>query len=566
MKKWILYFITFLIGSTCSGQNLSQKKFQLVEATIDSIHEAIQNHQLTSVDLIEMYLERIKQANLDLSRGAPINAFVNINPSIFEEAKRLDDYYKRTGKLVGPLHSIPIIIKDNIDTYDTPSTSGSLALLGSQPIQDAFIVKKLREAGALILGKSAMDEFANGMFGISNRSGRIGNPYDPLLNPGGSSGGSAAAVNANFAMVGIGTDNSGSVRIPAAFNGIYGLRPSTGLLSQSGIFPRGNLDGVAGPLARTVKDLAIVLSILAQPDSHDPQTLHIPRTKSYTDFLDLDGLKGKKIGVIRQVAQIDPFRGSPSHIQKIYENLFQKFAQLGVTLIDVDLPHFNVDRKNHMAGEIEDINEYLASFPSTRENFQDICHSNRTQSFGGINGCLEHIKKSAPKYSQTYNNTVQLFLENSEYLSHLMQQNQLDAFLMPISTQGSPTYDALTVNTWMLPVSSNSGLPSIVLIAGYTEEKLPVGVELIGKLFGEPQLIAMAYAFEQKSSPRIIPTIRPDPQHLLKNFTIPQLNNLFTMIGYKTYQKILKYEEPEDLTPNKFNPIVREEIARFSTF
>src|SRR5580658_3746684 len=247
-----------------------------------SIHTAIEQHQLTCEQLINHYLERIKQYNLSTAKHAPINAFNEINPTALDQARQLDNHYSQTQKLSGSLHCIPVVLKDNIDTYDATTTSGTLALLGNQPNQDAFLVSQLRKAGAIILAKGGMDELASGFSGISSRSGRIGNAYDPDKNPGGSSGGPAAAVSANFAMIGIGTDNSGSVRIPAAFNGIVGLRPSTGLISQRGIFPAGNLDGTAGPLARNVEDLARLLDVIAQEDPQDKKTISVPRVATYT--------------------------------------------------------------------------------------------------------------------------------------------------------------------------------------------------------------------------------------------------------------------------------------------
>lgn len=535
--------LSILIGGSIAAQD--PPPFQIVEATIDSIHAAIKKNELTSAELMGLYLDRIKACNLDLSRGAPINAFVSINPSLFEEAKRLDEYYKKNGKFIGPLHSIPIIVKDNIDSYDTPSTSGSLSMLGSQPIKDAFLVKKLRDAGAIIIGKGSMDEFGNGMVGISSRSGRIGNPYNPLLNPGGSSGGPAAAVNANFAVIGIGTDNSGSIRAPAAFNGLYGLRPSTGLISQTGVFPRGNLDAVAGPIARTVKDLAAVLAVIATEDS------------SYGPASS-EGLKNKKIGVIKQVVQVDPYKNASPEVLQIYKNLFSKLTSLGAVLIEVELPDFKIERQNNLTGEIEEINAYLSRFPSPRENFEDICRSNRTQSFGGTKGCLDHKTETASKESQTYQNTLKFFAANREYLRQAMEKNELDAFLMPVSAHGTPSYDVWDMNTWTAPLASNAGVPAIVVIAGNTKESLPVGVELIGKMFGEKELIEMAFAYEKASGPRLLPQITESLA--LKHFTIPALNNLFTVIGYQAFNALLKEGGPDAMTAAKFTVIVEEAL------
>lgn len=311
------HFISLLLFTLAfSGISFSQQQKiyqpQLESATIKSIHNAIQHHQITCFNLVNTYIDRIKKYNLSAKTLAPINAWSEINPSAIVQAQQLDAAFKNSGQLSGSLHCIPIILKDNIDSFDTTTTSGSYALLGSQPIRDAFLVGKLRNAGAIILGKGGMDEFAWGMIGISSRSGRIGNAFNPNKNPGGSSGGPAAAVSASFALLGIGTDNSGSIRIPAAFHGLVGLRPSTGLISQQGIFPMGNLDGTAGPIARTTEELTILLDIIAKPDPQDPKTFDIPRVKTYKEFLNMNGLINKRIGIVHNVNGINTFdQGCP---------------------------------------------------------------------------------------------------------------------------------------------------------------------------------------------------------------------------------------------------------------
>ncbi|MFO3149800.1 amidase, partial [Legionella pneumophila serogroup 1] len=458
-----------------------------------------------------------------------------------------------------------VILKDNIDSFDTTTTSGSYALLGSQPVRDSFLVEKLRKAGAIILGKSGMDEFAWGMIGISSRSGRIGNAFNPNKNPGGSSGGSAAAVSASFALLGIGTDNSGSVRIPAAFHGLVGLRPSTGLISQQGIFPMGNLDGTAGPIARTTEDLAILLDIIAKPDLHDPKTLDIPRVKTYKEFLKMDGLTNKRIGIVHNVNNIDTFDKMPSYILKIVQKATQNMQKMGATLIDIDLPLFNNDRKNNQAGEVQDVNEYLASFPSTRKNFQDICESNRTRNFGTKKDCLHFIKNMASKSSKSYQQAQSIFAKNKIYVQKIMKRDKLDALLIPISTHGTATYDEMTVNTWRAPVSSNSGLPSISINIGYSDD-MPIGIELVGKQFHEGTLIEIAYAYEKHTSNKISPTM-PEENPTLLNLSIPELNNLFTLLGKNAYEEVLMHskdtnDKASELTPEKFQKITVDTIDK----
>lgn len=560
----LLVFQTFLVNAAFSQETT---QFNLEEATIDSVHEAIKNHQITCTQLITAYLSRIKKYNLSIRKKAPINAIAEINPSVLNEAQYIDEVYSKTKKLIGPLHCIPVLLKDNIDSFDTATTSGSFALIGNQPTKDAFLVSRLRKAGAVILGKGGMDEFAWGMSGISSRSGRIGNAYDPRKSPGGSSGGPAAGVSANFALIGIGTDNSGSVRIPAAFNGLIGLRPSTGLISQRGIFPMGNLDGTAGPLTRTTKDLAIVLDVIAQPDSGDKKTLNIPRIKSYAAFLNENGLQNKRIGIVHHVGNIDTFEKMPADVTRVLQESLQKMRQLGATTIDVNLPKFDNNRENNQAGEIQEVNEYLDSFPATRKNFHDICESNRTRTFGNTKKCLQFTNSMAKKYSRKYQQALTIFEKNKIYVQKVMNQNHLDALLIPISTHGSATYVALTVNTWRAPVSSNAGLPSIAINIGYSSsDNMPIGIEFVGKQFDEGSLIAIAFSYEKHSSPRVIPSL-PEPTESLSNLSIPELNNLFTILGKSAYEKVLKNVKPNadwanELTPEIFRQIVAHEIGK----
>ncbi len=570
MKKSRTIIISCAIAAclitTTAQAALHKDSFQLDNATITSVHTVIKTHKLTCVELITRYLTRIKINDLSLTRGAPINAFVALNANVLSQANELDRYYARTGRFLGPMHCIPVVVKDNIDTVDTPSTSGSLSMLGSQPNTNAFLVNKLRKAGALILGKGAMDEFVSGMNGISSKSGRVGNAYDPNENPGGSSSGPAAAVSANFAMIGIGTDNSGSVRIPAAFNGIYGLRPSAGLISQTGIFPRGNLDGVAGPMARTVKDLAITLSVIANaPDPNDPKTqLEIHRRNTYTNYLIPDALEHKRIGIITSVGREKTFDKNSKPAMKIFDKTFQNLQKFGATLVRVKLPQFNGRRENNMAGEIQDINDYLKSFPSTRQNFRDICKSGRTQVFNGVKECLKHIKETAKKNSRTYHRTLKMFLANRNYVENIMNKNKLDALIMPINSHGAASYDDSGTNTG-LGVSSNSGLPAITIIGGYTKAKpaMPVGLELIGKMYGEGELIALAYSYEshftEKHSPKILAPTKPSP---LLNMSIPQMNNLFTLIGYDAYNQYLKNSNTQMIKAKQFAALVKLDLSK----
>lgn len=559
--------ILVIINVAIASHSSNKQFFSLEEATIESIQNAIKNHQINCEGLINKYLERIKLYNLSISKHAPINAFTEINTNAVDQARKLDNTYSKTKKLAGSLHCIPVVLKDNIDSYDSTSTSGTLALLGNQPHQDAFLVAKLREAGAVILGKGGMDELASGMFGINSRNGRIGNAYNPDRNPGGSSGGSAAAVSANFAMIGIGSDNSGSVRIPAAFNGIYGLRPSTGLISQRGIFPAGNLDGTAGPLARTVEDLARVLDVISKEDPNDTKTIHIPRISTYIIYLNKNGLKGKHIGIVRSVGNINMYESMPKDIIQIIKHSLQLMEQAGAVIIDnITLPQFNNNRDFNMAGMRQDVDGYLASYPSVRKNYQDLCESDRTRAYGNVKKCLKFFESMPIKFGKKYKNALIMFNKNKTYVENIMKQHHLDVLLVPISTIGSATYDPYEVNTWRAPIASNAGLPAITINLGYTNsDKMPVGVELVGKQYSEGSLIEIAYAYESSSQPRIIPGM-PEKNPEFEKFDIPEYNNLLTTLGYKSYYEVLIRHKSDqswkDLTPMTFGRIVNNEINK----
>lgn len=569
MTYYVVLTVTLFLSSLAFSQHPQPYQSDLESATIASIHHAIHTHQMTCHDLISTYMERIKKYNLSVKNRAPINAWSELNPSALTQAHQLDTTFQKTNKLSGSLHCIPIILKDNIDSFDTTTTSGSYALLGSQPVRDAFLVKQLRDAGAIILGKGGMDEFAWGVYGISSRSGRIGNAYNPEKNPGGSSGGPAAAISASFALLGIGTDNSGSVRIPAAFHGLVGLRPSAGLISQQGIFPMGNLDGTAGPMARSTKDIAVILDAIAKADPHDPKTLNIPREPTYTAFLNEDGLMNKRIGIVRHVNNINTFDNMPAHIEKTIRNATKDMEKMGATVIEVNLPLFDNDRQNNQAGEIQEVNEYLASFPSTRKSFRDICESNRTRNFGSISDCLDFIKHMPAKNSKSYQKAQALFDKNRRYVHRVMEKKHLDALLVPITTQGAATYDAMTINTWRAPVSSNSGLPSITINVGYTAKNtMPIGVELVGKQFHEGRLIEIAYAYERHKPNKMHP-IMPEENRDLLPLSIPQLNNILTTLGKNAYQDVLIHTNVSsdvvaDLTPERFRQITVDVIERLN--
>ncbi|MBA2657501.1 MAG: amidase [Tatlockia sp.] len=538
--------------------------FQLEETTISEVQNAIIREEISCELLVISYIDRIKKFNLTVSDSAPINALTEINRSAVDNARQIDNYFAKTKQLMGPLHCVPIILKDNIDSFDTTTTAGSYALLGNQPSDDAFLTKQLRDAGAVILGKGGMDEFAWGMMGINSRNGRIGNAYDPDKNPGGSSGGPAAAVSANFALAGIGSDNSGSVRIPAVFNGLVGLRPTTGLISQAGIFPMGKVDGIAGPMTRTVADLAILLDVIARPDLEDQKTKKSIRPQSYRTYLNKNGLQKKRIGIVRQVGTIDTFKGMPENVREIMQKAYSDMEELGANFIEIQLNEFDNKRDYNQAGEIQDINNYLNNYPATRKNFRDICESNRTRNFGTVEQCLKFMNKMNAQTIDEIKLADNIAVKNNNYLKKLMQENQLDALLIPISTQGIATYDGSTINTWRAPVSSNSGMPAIAFVIGYIQG-MPMGIELVAKQYAESTLIEMAYAYEQYKPKRLVPKMLKENKQV-EEMSVAQFNNVINQLGKQAYEKVLKLKgnSEKQLTAKVFQKITQSVLNRIN--
>ena len=548
MKKTLRQFIKiamFIIFQNAHAQN-SMPEIQIEDLTISKLENLFQNHSITCEQVARKYVNRIQKYNLSFKNGPPpINAITEINTNVFEEARALDQKYS-TGHLQGKIFCVPIILKDNIDTFDTHSSSGSLSLIGNQPLQDADLVAKLRKEGALILAKSSMDELANGVSGMSSRNGRIGNVYNTNENPGGSSGGSAASVSANFSLVAIGTDNSGSVRIPSAFQGVVGLRPSQTLISQNGIAPRGNINGTAGPIAKNVEDLALILGVMQKEN------------KIYK-FHEND-LQGKYIGILNKFEKHNSYQNMPLDSKKIFDQLFLDLKSNGVNIVkDLNLKNYNMNGKLNEAHEYDEMNDYFSSFPSVRKSYEDFCQFDRNIVFKSKKDCLDFTLKLKNKLNHKTKEANEVIENNRLYIDKIMDENHLDAILLPVSTNGFATYDLKTLHTEM--IAPNAGLPAITFTIGYSDSGMPIGVELIGKKFDEEKLIQIAYAYKNKVKIKKNP-LMPEENRLLENLSIPEYNNVITKIGFETYEKFWKLnrskKNPDVLTPGLFQKIFHE--------
>ena len=466
----------------------------------------------TAVSLAKKYLQRI--ADID-KRGPAINAVIEINPYALAIARELDSERKSKGPR-GPLHGIPVLIKDNIDTHDRMmTTAGSLALLGSVPPRDSFVARKLREAGAVILGKTNLSEWANfrgdrSSSGWSGRGGQTRNPYALDRNPSGSSSGSAVAVSANLCAVAVGTETDGSIISPSTVCGIVGIKPTIGLVSRSGIIPIAHSQDTAGPMARTVADAAALLGALTGVDSRDAAT-ESSRGKShrdYTLFLDPNGLRGARLGVARK------FFRSGAISEKLLESALEEMKGLGAVIVDVadDLARAGEAEREVLLYEFKtDLNAYLASLgpKAPVRSLKDVIEFNERNKekelpwFG--QETLIKAQEKGPLTEQAYLDALEKCrrFSRDEGIDGAMDKHQLDALVAPSggpAGKTDPIYGDRGVGGSSSPAAV-AGYPNITVPVGHVFG-LPVGISFFGRAYSEPTLLKIAFAFEQATRAR----------------------------------------------------------------
>jgi amidase len=510
-----------ILGSSLSAKADSQgnsmasdDSFELQETTISVLREDMQKGRRTSREIVERYLERIEKID---RQGPKVNSIIELNPDALATAKALDEE-RRTKGPRGPLHGLPILLKDNIDTADRMVTSaGSLALDESRPRQDAFIVKKLRAAGAVILGKTNLSEWANfrstrSSSGWSGRGGQTRNPYILDRNPCGSSSGSGVAVSANLAAAAVGTETDGSIVCPSSINGIVGIKPTLGLLSRSGIVPIAHSQDTAGPMARTVADAAILLTILCGEDSQDAATVS-RRGKfpeDYFKFLDPRGLQGARIGIARN------FFGFDERVDRLMEQTLDLLKKEGAVIIDpANLPHsgkYDDSEFEVLLYEFKaDLNQYLAQtdprLPArSLKDLIEFNEKNRDLEMAHF-GQEIFLKAEAkgPLTEKAYLNALKKNqrLSRREGIDAIINKHRLDALM-------APTNGPAWLTDWVCGDHSSAGSSSPAAVAGYPAitvpagfvSKLPIGVTFFGKAYSEPALIKIAFAFEQTAKIR----------------------------------------------------------------
>lgn len=489
--------------------------FVLEEATVDGIQAAYRSGSLTATELVKRYLARIDAYD---RKGPALRAFITVNPDALAEAARLDAEFKAKGGRVGPLHGIPIVLKDNFNTRDLPTTGGNVAMRNSQPASDAFTVDRMRRAGAIILGKTNLQEFARGGVSISSLGGQVLNPYDLTRTPGGSSGGTGAALAANMAVLGTGSDTGQSIRSPASANSLVGVRPTRGLVSRGGVMPNSFTQDEIGPIARTVKDAAYLLDVMVGYDPQDPITaLGVGKAPaSYAKALDATALRGARIGVM---ANLFGKEARHAEVNRVMEQVIRTMESQGATIVRFEVPGYEqlaanvgTDRFEARAAFDKYFTELGPQAPVT--SFRQLVDSRTAspdiQKTMEAEIAIEDGLSNATYRERTLNREKLRILVAARTAEH-----KLDAILYPlqrvlVAPAGQP--DQPERNGVL---SHGTGFPAVTFPGGFSAPTatapigVPVGAELLGLDYSEPKLLSLAYAFEQAARVRKPPVSTP---------------------------------------------------------
>jgi amidase len=506
-------------GNAQGAQN-NAPAFQVVETSIEQIHAAYKSGALTARQLTQAYLDRIEAYD---KNGPNINSVISVNPRALEEADRLDAAYRSSG-FVGPMHGIPILVKDEIDTSGMATTLGTLVMKDYRPVKDAFVVDRLRKAGAIILGKTTLSEWARGdtygsMFGVTR------NPYDPERTVGGSSGGSGAALAANLSTVALGEETLASIRRPGGWNAIVSMRPTPGLVSRSGMwdgYP--TIAAQMGPMARSVSDLARLLDLMVAYDPEDPLTAAgVGKSDgSYTRFLDGNGLRGARIGVLRESVGQNSEPGSDDFkkVDAVFEKNIAELKAAGAIIVDpVVIPDFKAllaKRAGDPALNDEAIRVYFARGANPQFKSRDDIVKSPLMDQSFFKSTIELWRNPAPRDLAKYGEYLQAREQLMINILKVMADHQLDAIVHK-TVEHQPTLIKDGVNP---PFVTQRGVPSfntflayssvITVPSGFTTDNLPVGITFFGRPYSEPTLLKLAYAYEQATHHRVPPKTTPE--------------------------------------------------------
>lgn len=514
-------FVACLVGlaAVAVASNAAAQGFQIEEATIAGIQQALRNKTVNCRQIVQAYLDRIAAYD---HKGPALNSILTLNPKALAEAERLDAR-RASGAAVGPLHCAPLVLKDNYNTADLPTTGGSASLAGAQPRADAFVVAKLLKAGALILGKSNMHEFALSGTTASSLGGQTLNPYDLTRTPGGSSGGTGAAVAANLALAGTGSDTVNSIRSPSSANALVGIRPTKGLLSRAGIMPVAETQDAVGPIARTVADAALLLQVMAGYDPNDPSTAwSVGNTPSnYVQFLKPNGLRGARIGLLKIM-----WGSGPEHqeVNRVMAAAVAAMKKAGAEVIEIDAPALDANKLN-ADNDVQKyefkalMNAYLSTIPNAPvKSLAEIIASGKFHK-----PSLEKFLTSAESYANgmqepDYKERLLLDQRTRQVLISIFAEHHLDALVYPLQKRLVVPLTELNQADRNGILASVTGFPAITVSAGFSSPSataplgVPVGMDILGRPWSEGRVIEIAYSFEQavhaRKPPRSAPALR----------------------------------------------------------
>ncbi|MBY0493782.1 MAG: amidase [Cyanobacteria bacterium] len=485
----------------------------LDEASVRSIHEAIEARKVTCVQVVQHYLDRIEAYD---DNGPALNAIITVNAHALETAAEMDRL-DRAARARRPLHCIPVVLKDNFHTADMPTTGGSVTFKNLQMKEDGFVVKKLRDAGAIIVAKANLHELARAGTTVSSLGGQTKNPYDLTRTPGGSSGGTGAAIAANFGVLGTGSDTGQSIRSPSSANSLVGVRATRGLVSRAGVMPFSTTQDEAGPIVRSVEDAARMLDVMAGYDPDDPITAfsagHIPR--SYTSTLDRNGLKGARIGLLTDVIGTEPIH---REVNQVLDAAVAKMTAQGATVVRVSIP-----KLDELTRGLNLMNlEFKAAFDSYLAGLGSISPVKNLAEFVARGEVHESMKRGldadlavttgpgSPEHQQMYRRREAL----RQALMNVIAANKLDAILYPHQKRlvvpiGEDQADRNGV------LSNSTGFPALTFPGGFSAPTatapigVPVGLEILGPEWSEPVLFKLAFAYEQATHVRKPPASTP---------------------------------------------------------
>ena len=480
----------------------AQAPFTVFEKSINEIQEALGKGDVSSVELVDQYLARVAAYD---KKGPHLNSIVRVNENARAQAAVLDEERKNSGAR-SMLHGIPILIKDNYNTSDIPTTGASVALANFVPNQNSTQVVKLLDAGAILIAKTNLHEFAYGITSVSSLVGQTRNPYDHRRVPGGSSGGTGAAVAASFGAAGMGSDTCGSIRIPSAYNNLYGLRPSKGLSSIFGIMPLSHTQDTGGPLARSLEDLAILLDLTVGYDPED-QATQVMESRPHPEFVkNLDTVRASDLRLGKIVSYFDNADGPT---QAVTSEALNWYAEQGAEIVDVSIPNLPdlLSASRVIEHEFEsDLNEYFEIFGS-----EEIDSLEKLFELGlfheAISGRLYRTLEEEPS-NENYMAALEARVILREALSLIFESQDLDALVYP--TMGKiPVFTGEQQTGSNCSMAANSGLPALSMPAGFTEAGIPVGIEFLGKQFQDSQLLAIAQDFANSNNVRQPPSVTP---------------------------------------------------------